>query len=437
MAKIARLNANLLAFAINALAGERTVFGDVVTSDTLDDNFTADFLRGWGIVGLSDFPTKQDFNALGFTLGQMIAYLHQMGIAEWNVNQEFHLGAVAIGSDFETYTLTTLSDIGTDPVGDLSGTWLRWGHTETQIRALAASNTIPGTIQIATDAEAAIGTDELKAVNPKQLSSVTKIKGYLFGLESSVNGVDAFDLDIQEGSCIDSTNTLPLDGPAMTKQIDAVWVAGTNAGGFPSAGGSGLTLTDATFYHVFLISKPDGTVDYGFDTNLDASVLLNGDNAGADGYTLYRRIWSVYYVDNATKIKKFLQDGDRCGWDVPVDDIDDSSASTAAILASVRTPLGIKTRAFGTVSLFDDSQAAATTTMLLTSPNATDTAPTDSIHTLKTFSVTGTGENNGQSSAYGEVMTDTSSQIRHRKNTGNADITVKFITFGYYDRRVK
>ncbi len=123
MAKIARLDANYLAFAINALAGERTVFGDVTDSDTLDDNFTTDFLRGWGIVGTSDFPTKQDFNAAFFTLGQTLAYLHQMGIAEWNVNQEYHQGAKSIGSDFLIYTLNVASDTGTNPVGDVTGTW--------------------------------------------------------------------------------------------------------------------------------------------------------------------------------------------------------------------------------------------------------------------------------------------------------------------------
>ncbi len=94
MAKIDRYNGNLEAFAADALSTERTVFGDTTQSDTLDDNITTDFLRGWGLVGVNENPTKQDFNGLAFTLGQLISYLHQRGIAEWNTAQEYFEGSV-------------------------------------------------------------------------------------------------------------------------------------------------------------------------------------------------------------------------------------------------------------------------------------------------------------------------------------------------------
>lgn len=95
MAKIDRFNGNLVAPASAALGTERTLFGDVAQSDDITDQFTVDLLRGWGIVGPSDFPTLQDFNAMGFTLGQIHAYLHQMGVAEYNAAQEYHLGSIA------------------------------------------------------------------------------------------------------------------------------------------------------------------------------------------------------------------------------------------------------------------------------------------------------------------------------------------------------
>jgi len=94
MAKIDRYNGNLEAFAADALSTERTIFGDTTQSDTLDANITADFLRGWGLVGVNENPTKQDFNGLAFTLGQLISYLHQRGIAEWNAAQEYFDGSV-------------------------------------------------------------------------------------------------------------------------------------------------------------------------------------------------------------------------------------------------------------------------------------------------------------------------------------------------------
>ena len=94
MAKIDRYSGNMKAFAAEALSAERTIFGDTTQSDTLDDNITGDFLRGWEIVGVNENPTKQDFNGLAFTLGQLISYLHQRGIAEWNAAQEYFDGSV-------------------------------------------------------------------------------------------------------------------------------------------------------------------------------------------------------------------------------------------------------------------------------------------------------------------------------------------------------
>lgn len=94
MAKITRYNGNLEAPASAALGTERTIFGTGSQSDDLTDQFNAFLLRGWGIVGPSDQPTLQDFNAMGFTLGQIHAYLHQMGVAEYNATQEYHLGSI-------------------------------------------------------------------------------------------------------------------------------------------------------------------------------------------------------------------------------------------------------------------------------------------------------------------------------------------------------
>jgi hypothetical protein len=89
MAKINRYTGDLKAFASNSTGTNRTVFGDVVQSDTLDDNVNPDYFLGWEIVGVNDKPDKEDFNALGFTLGQIHAYIHQMGVPEWDASQEY------------------------------------------------------------------------------------------------------------------------------------------------------------------------------------------------------------------------------------------------------------------------------------------------------------------------------------------------------------
>ena len=111
MAKINRYDGNLKAFAADALGSERTIFGDTAQSNTLDGNITSDLFRGWGIVGVNENPTKQDFNGLGFTLGQLLSYLHQAGVAEWNGSQEYFNGSIVnrTGSLYRCLTAVHIS----------------------------------------------------------------------------------------------------------------------------------------------------------------------------------------------------------------------------------------------------------------------------------------------------------------------------------------
>ena len=122
MAKIDRYNGNMAAFAADALSTERTIFGDTTQSDTLDANITADFLRGWGVVGVNENPTKQDFNGLAFTLGQLIAYLHQRGVPEWNADQEYYEGSV-VTTLAGIYRLKSGGDGSSDPDTDGGINW--------------------------------------------------------------------------------------------------------------------------------------------------------------------------------------------------------------------------------------------------------------------------------------------------------------------------
>lgn len=117
-----RFNGHVVPFADNATATNRTIFGDVTQSDDIDDNLNADFKIGWEIVGINDNPTKQDFNALAYTLGNLISYLYQQGIAVWNTNQKYYVGSRCIGSDGLVYKALTGTEpspnTGNNPVGD-------------------------------------------------------------------------------------------------------------------------------------------------------------------------------------------------------------------------------------------------------------------------------------------------------------------------------
>jgi hypothetical protein len=129
-------------------------------------------------------------------------------------------------------------------------------------------------------------------------------KSTIDGFQTRRDPVDtAHDIEISPGLCRDTDDTKAIElSTVITKQIDNPWMAGDNQGGFPT----GITLTADIWYGIFMIRKTsDGSVDAGFDTNLDASALL----ADATGYLEYRRIGWLR-VDGSMNVLSYTQDGD-------------------------------------------------------------------------------------------------------------------------------
>lgn len=114
MSKIERYAGNLRAFGSNAQGLERTLFGETTQADDLTSQVTAAFLRGWGIVGPSENPSLEDFNAAMYALSQFIAYQHQMGIPEWDATQEYYKGSLCVRGG-ETYSSLVDDNIGSIP----------------------------------------------------------------------------------------------------------------------------------------------------------------------------------------------------------------------------------------------------------------------------------------------------------------------------------
>jgi len=114
----------------------------------------------------------------------------------------------------------------------------------------------------------------------------------------SLGADNEHDIVFSAGKITDSTGRLPIINTAITKQIDAAWVAGNNAGGLFS----GSVAADTT-YHLFVIVKDsDLSVDAGFDTDPEAANI-------PVGYTAYRRIASLY-TDASANLVQFYQRGD-------------------------------------------------------------------------------------------------------------------------------
>ncbi|EPD8212498.1 gp53-like domain-containing protein [Yersinia enterocolitica] len=114
MSKIERYAGNLRAFGSNAQGLERTLFGETTQADDLTSQVTNSFLRGWGIVGPSENPSMEDFNAAMYTMSQFIAYQHQMGIPEWDALQEYYSGSICVRNG-EAYLSLVDSNIGSAP----------------------------------------------------------------------------------------------------------------------------------------------------------------------------------------------------------------------------------------------------------------------------------------------------------------------------------
>ncbi len=244
--------------------------------------------------------------------------------------------------------------------------------------------------------------------------------GYLYGMTLSNNGTDATnDIDVASGKCVDSTAVRKLSGGAMTKQLDAAWASGTNAGGRMSA----AAIANTT-YHVFAILKDsDNTVDYGFDVSATAPTMPTG-------YTYFRRIGSVIRASGA--LLGFSQRGDEFLLNVPVRDFNATDPGASAVLRVLTVPLGIKVSALLTHHLIDLTSTTATLG-LLTSPDQTDTTPSTTVFNFRTDVAGATGF----ISCTAEIptRTDTSGQVRTRLSQSSADHIEAGVTRGWIDTR--
>lgn len=113
------------------------------------------------------------------------------------------------------------------------------------------------------------------------------------------------DIAFNPGSQPDSTLSEVMTNTKMIKRLFNAWVPSFD--NFNATGGRApaVALAPDTTYYCFIISKPDGTTDAGFDSSLTAVNLLNA----ATGFTKYRRVGSVK-TNSSSEIIPFTQRGD-------------------------------------------------------------------------------------------------------------------------------
>ncbi len=240
---------------------------------------------------------------------------------------------------------------------------------------------------------------------------------YLAGLTLSNNVSDANnDIDIAAGSCRDSTNAEDMVlASALTKQLDAAWVVGTNQGGLDTG-----AEANSTWYHVWLIKRSDtDVVDALFSTSATAPTM-------PANYDFKRRIGAVRN-DGSGNILGFYQNGDTFMYKSPVQDVSSTTSASAATL-TVTAPLGVVTEGIfsGTID------GAGGGSMVYFSPTAaTDVAPS---YTNGIFSFASPGAGNYGGCEF-RCICDTSSQVRWRSDDASRPVYISIK--GYVDLRGK
>lgn len=228
------------------------------------------------------------------------------------------------------------------------------------------------------------------------------LRGHISGLLLSNNGTDANNnIDISVGEAADSTGTYLIKlTSAITKQLDAAWVAGTNAGGLDTG-----SKAASTWYHVWLIRKDsDGSADVLFSTSVSSPTMPSG-------YTYKRLIGSVH-TSAASNIEAFVVveagSGVEVQWLSPVLDVSLSNTlTTTARVDALSVPVGYKVKAKFSANQQD---ATAGNITYISDPDTTDVAPSATAAPLATI-IGGVSTANPY---VREVWTNTSAQVRSR-----------------------
>ncbi|NWG25686.1 MAG: hypothetical protein HXY30_14940, partial [Pseudorhodoplanes sp.] len=311
---------------------------------------------------------------------------------------------------------------------------ITWDHaTDGQSKAsvVNASAIARGAVELATDAEARAGSDTERAITPASLAAAllvfkSVLRNYIDGF-TIANGTDATnDIDFSAGACLDSDNDTFIVGAAMAgKRLDEDWAAGAAAG----MRYSGAAIANGT-YHLWVVTKADGTQDYYADPSaVPATVLahLQAETGGAD-YVAARLIASILRESGA--IVGIVQHGDTFLRKSPVGSVaNTSSHASSRQTATLHVPTGLVVESIVAVAANDNSTGAAGT--LLTALTQTDVAPSSSASPGLTVSGNGTNDYIWVDDV--QVPTDTAAGIGYRASHANVDTII--VTKGWIHRR--
>lgn len=254
-------------------------------------------------------------------------------------------------------------------------------------------------------------------------ASITVLKGFISGLTYSNNGSDATnDLDIAAGVCADSTGVGIINVSALTKQSDASWAVGTNAGALDTG------AVGNNDYYIWAIKRVDtGVSDILFSLSSTAPTM-------PANYTLKRLIgWFKRSGGAIVAFTTFERDGGGLGfrWTTPTLDINLSNTlTTSRRTDAVKVPLNFAVDAVMRVEMFDASSAFQA---VVCCPDETDAAPSATAAPLVTHITAAAGDSAGYQLV---IRTSSAGLIAARANLATVDLYTG-VTVGFnWGRRI-
>ena len=159
------------------------------------------------------------------------------------------------------------------------------------------------------------------------------------------------DIDIAAGGALDSTLSYLIQGAALTKQLDAAWAVGNNAGGLDTGS---IGNSD---YYIWAIARSDtGVVDYLFSLSSTAPTMPTNYN--------YKRLigWFKRVGGTIVAFKTYEIEGGGIEflWVSPTLDLDaPAGLTTSRRLDTVKVPVNFSVLALLTVTVQDSFNAQA------------------------------------------------------------------------------
>lgn len=250
------------------------------------------------------------------------------------------------------------------------------------------------------------------------------LKGYITGFVPTADSDADHDLTFSSGACRNALDTISCKPTwtTLTKQIDAVWAEGDDAGGMAT----GSVATSTAYYYNLIRKNADTTI---FDICIDVSA----SNANTpSGWTFMREIHKEF-TDGSANLRpqtyiEMAGGGIRSKLKTVLTAFTDNDPGVGLVTKTIPCPPSVEVR--GSVVMIDSTPAAATY-MVFSEVGSASTEPDVNNYTLF---VGGTATTQYALDEI-ERFTDASRNLEYELSSSTADHSIWFQVFSWKNHR--